>query len=129
MSCPVQLNGSLSVGSQSCGGYSTGSTQPSSKTMALSFGCSGQQYEVVISTDCAVTLNSPSAFVDIPGSASVSNFKLISIKSSQPIDVQIDGGDSFKVHGQFLVQFGSTYPTSVQVQGSSQIEVLVAGDA
>lgn len=105
MTCTVQLVGSVSVGgSCGCTGFTAGGSAPSSKTMGLSFSCTGTTYGAVNSSDCPININT-ATFIELPGSDAVGDFQLVSIKSSSLVTLRV-GAAAATVSG-----VGGSFPT------------------
>jgi hypothetical protein len=91
--------------------------------MGLSFSCAGTNYGAITSTDCPVSINT-TTFIDLPGSDSVGQFQLLSLKSNGAMTLRIGAAEAS------LIAVGGSYPTGFsggQAFGFSIDQVAVTG--
>lgn len=89
MTCKLDLTGKIVVGGNGCGcGGSSGNSGPS-KMQPLSLGC-GAIFSALQSTDCAVGINSPSAFIPVPG-VSLSSVEFLYLQASSAVTLRWGG--------------------------------------
>lgn len=80
MACSFEMTGQIVVGGDGCGCSGSGAPR---KIQPLALGCASGSYGAIQSTDCAVTIQSPSAFVPLPiGAMSAVEFLFLSGKGS-----------------------------------------------
>lgn len=90
MTCKLDLTGKIVIGGKGCGcgGSASGNSGPT-KMQPLALAC-GAVFTSLQSTDCAVSVNSPSAFVPIPG-VNLSSVEFLYLQSSSAITLRWGG--------------------------------------
>ncbi len=96
----LSLSGSLVVGG-GCGGCN----DASAKVQALELGCRQTYTGPVVSSDTPFSVNSPSAFVDLPLLGQLSAVELLFLKSNNPLVLRVDA-EVAELEGS-----GGTFPT------------------
>lgn len=104
--CSLTLSGQIVVGGPGCG---CSGSDLSQKLVGLGFACSGQIYQAIGGTDCAVPIATPGAagdsFIELPNVSSIGGFQLLALKSSAKVVLRI-GADVAELLGS-----GGTFPT------------------
>lgn len=104
--CSLTLSGQIVVGGPGCG---CSGSDLSQKLVGLGFACSGQIYQAIGGTDCAVPIATAGAagdlFQELPNVSSIGGFQLLAIKSSAKVVLRIGAGPAE------LLGSGGTFPT------------------
>ena len=94
--CGLVMSGQIVVGGDGCG-CSGASTSGPQKLQPLELGCANASYSAVQSTDCAVSIQSTSAFIPLPmGDLNSTEFLMVQAKGSGTLRW---GGDVGRLNG------------------------------
>ncbi len=104
--CSLTLSGQILVGGPGCG---CSGSDLSQKLVGLGFACSGQIYQAIGGTDCAVPIATAGAvgdvFQELPNVSSIGGFQLLALKTSAKVMLRIGAAPAE------LLGSGGTFPT------------------
>lgn len=129
--CSLTLSGQIVVGGPGCG---CSGSDLSQKLVGLGFACSGQIYQAIGGTDCAVPIATAGAagavFQELPNVSSIGGFQLLALKSSAKVVLRIGAAPAelLGAGGVFPTLFSGGQTFTFTVDAVSVPVVFQAGD-